>query len=282
MTPVILILTEDLLAVPRFQDTLRQAGFEVVIIDSPLALDAAGEPVPRETPLTEPLEGPDSGFLRHLVEHRPALIILDLTSQNLPWVRWLHILKTSAATRRIPVIAFGPHVQHELLKRAEEAGAEVVVPRGRMMSRMVGLVQEHARIVDHEALLEGCSGELSALGREGIELVQQGEYFEAHEELEHAWMEAEEWDGYLYRALLQVAVSYLHIQRGNYAGAVKMLLRVRQWLEPLPANCRGVDVKALRDHVDNLYSALERIDPSEVDSLPRSLLKPIPMLDRTS
>ena len=37
-----------------------------------------------------------------------------------------------------------------------------------------------------------------------------------------------------YRGILQVGIAYYQIERGNYRGAVKMLLRVRQWLDPLP------------------------------------------------
>jgi hypothetical protein len=44
-----------------------------------------------------------------------------------------------------------------------------------------------------------------------------------------------------------VAVAYLQIERGNYRGAVKMFLRMRQWFAPLPDVCRGVDVAGLRE-----------------------------------
>ena len=142
----------------------------------------------------------------------------------------------------------------------------------------LSLSQEHARVVDLDTLKEACQGVLSELATEGLNLLNSGDYYEAHESLEHAWLEASEWEGYLYRTLLQVSVAYLHVEKGNYAGAVKMLLRVRQWLDPLPDQCRGVDMAALRENVEAFSVALDRAGEAGISELDRALLKPIPML----
>jgi predicted metal-dependent hydrolase len=106
-------------------------------------------------------------------------------------------------------------------------------------------------------LKSACEGELSEKALKGIALHNEMEFYEAHEELELAWMEAPEHEGYLYRALLQTTVAYLHLERGNLRGAAKMLLRVRQWLDPLPSTCRGVDIEDLRKTVERLRSAVD-------------------------
>lgn len=277
--PIALVLTEDLWSSTRLADALREFGFQPEIIERPADLGAQGDSVEREIPLTEPLQGPDAEFMRALTERRPALLLMDLTAENLPWQRWLHTIKTSAATRRIPVIAFGPHVERELLDGARKANADAVVSRGELQARLPELVKEHARQVDPKAMLDACQRSLSEDAQLGIELHNQGEYFEAHEELEHAWMAEEGEAGFLYRSLLQVTVAYLHIQRGNFRGASKMLLRVRQWLDPLPARCRGVDVGRLRAHVEELRSAIAAAGPEGLDELDRSLLRPFPMVE---
>ena len=79
----------------------------------------------------------------------------------------------------------------------------------------------------------------------------------------------------LYRGILQVGIAYYQIEQGNYRGAVKMLLRVRQWLAPLPPVCRGVDVAALRDDVERAYSALMTLGPDRVEDFDRQLFKPV-------
>lgn len=277
--PTALVLTEDLWDSSRLADVLRDLGFQPEIVEEPADLGAQGDSVQREIPLTEPLEGPDAEFMRALTERRPALLLLDLTAQRLPWQRWLHTIKTSAATRRIPVIAFGPHVEKELLESARQANADVVVSRGELQARLPELVREHARQIDPQAMLEACRRALSEEAQQGIELHNQGEYFEAHEELEHAWMAEDDEAGFLYRALLQVTVAYLHVQRGNFRGASKMLLRLRQWLDPLPERCRGVDVEALRTQVEDLRIAVADAGPEGLDQLDRSLLRPFPMVE---
>jgi uncharacterized protein len=276
--PVILALSSDLFIAPRLQDVSQQLGFELVTVDSAEALGAEGSPLPRSVPLTEPLEGPDAAFVRKVVELQPALLLVDLDSQDLPWERWIHILKTSAATRRIPILAFGPHVEQGALAQATRAGADQALPRGQALGSLARLIRDSARVVDEEGLRQGCQGELSPLGRQGVALLNAGDYFEAHEALEHAWMEATELEGYLYRALLQVAVAYLHVERDNYRGAVKMLLRLRQWLEPLPDECRGVDLAGLRAQIGEFRHALEAAGPRGLALLDRSLLRPIPLL----
>ena len=276
--PLILALTSDYFIIPRLKDAALALGFQIEVVDSPAGFGAEGDPAARAIPLTEPLEGPDAAFVRGIVDRRPALMFVDTTSQEIPWERWTQILKTSAATRRIPIVAFGPHVETQVLELAAAAGADQVVSRGKLQASLPELIQEHAHVLDIEGLTNACDGKLSELAKEGLELLNAGEYYEAHEQLEHAWMEASELEGYLYRAMLQVSVAYLQVTRENYAGAVKMMLRVRQWLEPLPDRCRGVDVTALRKNVAAFSEALDRAGPEGLSEVDRSYLKPVPLL----
>jgi predicted metal-dependent hydrolase len=78
--------------------------------------------------------------------------------------------------------------------------------------------------------------------------------------------------------LLQVAVAYLHIERGNYRGAAKLLLRLHQWLDPLPAQCRGVDVDKLKSNLQALQEALDQLGPDNLSALDRGLIRPIPLV----
>lgn len=268
----VLLLSPDLMIQERVTSVLGAAGFDLLVVGSPDQLDAAGEPQQREVQLTEPLEGSDARFLSAVAESQPALIVFDLNTRALPWERWIHVLKTSSASRRIPVIAFGPHVDQRTLDLARQRGADLVLPRGRFLNDTVSIVKEHAVQVAAKDLNAACQGQLSELARKGVELHDAGEYFEAHEELEHAWMEAPELEGYLYRSLLQITVACLHIERGNLRGARKMLLRVRQWLDALPPHCRGIDTQALRDYAQELREAVE----SGAEEIEPSLLRPFP------
>lgn len=120
-----------------------------------------------------------------------------------------------------------------------------------------------------------CRAALPALAVRGLELFNQGAYFEAHEELELAWRAETAPVRELYRGILQVAVAYLHIQRGNYRGAVKMFLRSRTWLGPFPGTCCGVALTALRRDYYRVEEELLRLGPERMQWLDRSLMKPI-------
>ena len=161
------------------------------------------------------------------------------------------------------------------LRAAEHAGAEAVLPRSRFIADLPALIQQYARTVDFEALSLTCLQPLSSLASQGIELFNRGEYFEAHEVLEHAWNEDETPGRELYRAILQVAVAYLQIERGNYNGAMKMFLRMRQWIDPLPELCRGVDVARLRADARRVYEQILALGRSRITEFDRGMFQPV-------
>ncbi|MGW8249387.1 MAG: DUF309 domain-containing protein, partial [Anaerolineales bacterium] len=147
-----------------------------------------------------------------------------------------------------------------------------VLARSRFSSALPQLIQKYARLPDYEALETACQDELSALALQGIEEFNRGEYFEAHESLEDAWNDDQSVGRELYRAILQVAVAYLQIERRNYAGAVKMFLRLRQWIEPLPERCRGVDVARLKTDAQLAYDHLVQLGPERIADFDRNLM----------
>ncbi|NWG33289.1 MAG: DUF309 domain-containing protein [Chloroflexi bacterium] len=123
--------------------------------------------------------------------------------------------------------------------------------------------------------MSGCIGTLHSQAREGLRHFNAGEYFEAHEALEYAWNAEEGEAKKLYRGILQMAVAYLHIQRGNYAGALKVYERSRKWLEGLPAVCKGVHIGQLRRDAEKVVEALKRLGPERIGEFDPALLKPV-------
>lgn len=65
----------------------------------------------------------------------------------------------------------------------------------------------------------------------GLILFQAGDYWECHEVLEDAWMEAaHDPVRYIYWAVIQVAVSLYHYEDGNFAGAFGMMKNAKEKL----------------------------------------------------
>jgi len=271
---LILGLVSDLFFSAPIDNTVRALGYQVKWIDRGDALEPDDlNDDPQRT--GEPLTGRGAAFIAQVVEWQPALVIVELSSRAIPWEAWIAALKSSSATRRIPVIAFGPHTDLELRARALDVGCDVVIAKSRLVTALPELIEKYARKLPGEALAVDCQSELSELALKGIELFNRREFFEAHEELEHAWNAEPGPARELYRGILQVAVAYLQITRKNHNGALKMFLRMRQWLDPLPDECRGVNVVQLRADALAARAELERLGPERVSEFDPALLKPL-------
>jgi len=120
-----------------------------------------------------------------------------------------------------------------------------------------------------------CSGSPNPAATEGIRLFNLGEYFEAHEALEEAWHAETGRVRELYQGILQIAVTYLHITRGNYQGAVKVHARSQKWLRDWPEVCRGIAVGQLKRDAEVVLAEAQRLGPARLSFLDRSLLRAI-------
>lgn len=272
--PALLSLCSDLFFVVQIQNAAKSLGWDWLNIESDNQIPAQPPLTPRSrsAPQTDP---PAHRFVAYVVEINPALIVVELNSRTLPWEAWVVAAKTSPAVRRIPILGFGSHTDLDQRYRALAAGCDAVLAQGRFASAMAELIQKYARLPDPSAAQAAAEGALSELAKHGIELFNRGEYFEAHEELERAWNE-ETWPGReLYRGILQIAVAYLQITRRNYNGAIKIFLRARQWLDPLPDVCRGVNIATLRRDAAQARMKLEALGAEGIGEFDLSLLRPI-------
>ncbi len=120
-----------------------------------------------------------------------------------------------------------------------------------------------------------CDERLHPRAHEGLILFNKGKYFEAHEELEAAWKEEKGKIRELYQGILQSGVTYLHITRGNYAGAIKVYGRSMRWLRQWPETCRGVKVGQLRNDLDAAIEEVKRLGEERITEFNRDLLKPV-------
>ncbi len=273
--PLIVAFVSDLMFSVRIEQVGESIGYQVRVVSDPSIGGSGTGALPANSRPGEMLHGRGGELFRQLTEWQPALLIIDLGNKNIPWMQWIATLKSSPATRRLPILCYGPHVEEQLLADAKRVGADEVVPRSRFASAMPRLIQDLALQPDRAAVESACAEALSPAAEAGIDSFNRGEYYQAHEELEAAWNEDKGAGRDLYRSILQVAVAYYQVERGNYRGALKMLLRVRQWLAPLPDVCRGVDVARLREDVALLQDTLTELGPQHVDQVDRSLFRPV-------
>jgi CheY-like chemotaxis protein len=265
-TPLILGFVADLIFAVKIEQAAAGLGYQVDWVEN---AEQIVPPQPVGAP-SDPFDGPSGPLIDAISQRQPCLLIFDLGNPAIPWREWLPLLKSSPATRRIPLLCYGSHVDAGALAEARSCGADSVLARSRFASDLPHLLQKYARLPDFAGIQQGCQGKLSEMALRGLEAFNHGEYFEAHELLETAWNQDVTPAKELYRAILQVAVAYYQIERGNYNGAVKMFQRMRQWFEPLPDECRGVDVKALRLAAERAYALLLELGRQRVSEFDRA------------
>ncbi len=120
-----------------------------------------------------------------------------------------------------------------------------------------------------------CDRPLHPRARQGLILMNAGRYFEAHEELEAAWREEPGEVRQLYQGILEAAVTYLHITRRNFPGAVKVYGRSMRWLRKWPDTCRGVEVEQLRRDLEAAIAEVNHLGANRMEEFDRTLLKPV-------
>jgi predicted metal-dependent hydrolase len=91
----------------------------------------------------------------------------------------------------------------------------------------------------------------------------RGDFFEAHELLEPAWMgTADPAERALYQGIIKLAAGYVHAVRGNPIGVTRNLQGARRLLaeslsaEPEIAEGRGIDLIRLVDAIDARLAAV--------------------------
>jgi predicted metal-dependent hydrolase len=83
----------------------------------------------------------------------------------------------------------------------------------------------------------------------GLELIREGAYFDAHEELEDEWRTAPAAERDFLQGLVHVSVAWLHAERGNRPGCERQLEKAARRLGGYRPAHRGVDVTLVLDDV---------------------------------
>jgi CheY-like chemotaxis protein len=73
---------------------------------------------------------------------RPSLILVDYA--GLGEAEWSELsrLKQDPASRDLPLLAYGPHLDHEARERAKGAGADALLSNGEVAANLAAIVME--------------------------------------------------------------------------------------------------------------------------------------------
>lgn len=74
----------------------------------------------------------------------PTLMIFDLNCNAVNAVELIRKIKHDPQTKLVSIIAFLSHVQVELKNQAQDAGADMVMPRSSFSQNLQAILQRHA------------------------------------------------------------------------------------------------------------------------------------------
>jgi hypothetical protein len=100
----------------------------------------------------------------------------------------------------------------------------------------------------------------------GLSAYERGDFFEAHELLEPAWMGTSDLaERYLYQGLIKLSAGYVHAVRGNPIGVTRNLAGARSHLatslllNPDAARLAGIELEPLLAHIDARLASVATI-----------------------
>ena len=114
--------------------------------------------------------------------------------------------------------------------------------------------------------------------KKGLELFNQGEFFECHEVIEALWLETPSDDPFrdLYKGVIQAAAALYQWERGILSGALGLYKTSIVYLKKYEPEALGLNVWLLLEEMKICFSTLKNTGPKSDASLNKEL---IPKLD---
>ncbi|MDF1519570.1 MAG: DUF309 domain-containing protein [Brevefilum sp.] len=92
---------------------------------------------------------------------------------------------------------------------------------------------------------------------DGIKLLNQDQFYEAHEAFETAWRRTQDPSREFYRALLQVSGGFFRLSQGNPQAARKFFTHALKWLAPFPSPHLGFNTDILMEDIQKIILEIE-------------------------
>tara|TARA_B100000029_G_scaffold428147_1_gene437898 strand:- start:282 stop:671 length:390 start_codon:yes stop_codon:yes gene_type:complete len=119
---------------------------------------------------------------------------------------------------------------------------------------------------------ECCDDTPPPLLLKGVAQFNRGEFFEQHETLEDLWRNERREIRYLYQGILQIGVAMYHISQCNHHGAVYMLTRGQNYLQPFTPSCQTIDVDDLLNQANQALHEVQQLGPKKLKRFNRNLV----------
>ena len=112
---------------------------------------------------------------------------------------------------------------------------------------------------------------IESLFQEGLKYYRAGNYFEAHESWEEMWSDYYLTDRRFIQGLIQLSVSFVHLENGNIKGAKSLLNKSIEKFEEFNGTQRGINLNDLLKQINQVkyvYDNLIFVDTFDWDIIP--------------
>jgi uncharacterized protein len=116
--------------------------------------------------------------------------------------------------------------------------------------------------------------------RQGVEMYNQGLYYECHEVLEDTWRAETDEVRYLYQGILQIGVAFHHLGNENWRGAVGLLNGGIEKVSRYRPVCMGVDTDKLVREAQVCLNTLNELGKDKVREFDWSMVPRIELDER--
>tara|TARA_B100000003_G_scaffold205669_1_gene219696 strand:- start:819 stop:1181 length:363 start_codon:yes stop_codon:yes gene_type:complete len=97
------------------------------------------------------------------------------------------------------------------------------------------------------------------LFREGLNHYREGNYFDAHESWEELWSDYYLSDRRFIQGLIQLSVSFVHLERDNLKGARSLLNKSIEKFEEYKGSQRGIDMTNLLNEIYQVRDSYDKL-----------------------
>ena len=136
-----------------------------------------------------------------------------------------------------------------------------------------------AKLLQYGAVLEGWSGQAGASAldvalQKSVLLFNRHLFFEVHEVLEPPWMQEQGEIKKFLQGLIQVAVAFYHLERGNLAGTRSLLHEGLIKIAPHSPACLGLELRDFIAGLEQCRQIISGLSPEtyrqfSLDTIPR-------------
>ncbi len=105
---------------------------------------------------------------------------------------------------------------------------------------------------------------------DGIQLLNQDQFYEAHEAFETAWRRTQDPSREFYRALLQVSGGFFRLSQGKPQAAKKFFTHALKWLAPFPSPHLGCNTEILIEDIQKIINEIKN-DHMDIQELKEML-----------